>query len=90
MGFSWESSKLFKHQLLGETHEQLLLKLRNIRTLMVSMYIMGDYNKVNNKGHAPPGNRTRGVRMGILHVTTTLAALGGIDEKIVYCNKYVL
>ena len=29
----------------------------------------------NIKSYAPPGNRTRGVRMGILHVTTTLAAL---------------
>ena len=25
------------------------------------------------KMDAPPGNRTRGARMGILHVTTTLA-----------------
>ena len=37
-------------------------------------------NAKKRKISAPPGNRTRGVRMGILHVTTTLAALEEFDQ----------
>ena len=42
---------------------------------------------MKQKGHAPPGNRTRVARMGILHDTTTPAAqftLSGQCVSVVY------
>ena len=42
--------------------------------------------KTSNKKFAPPGNRTRVARMGILHDTTTPAALQYIRANFIYLN----